>query len=137
MLREAGAAEVHVRISSPPVRWPCYYGIDFATRAELIAAGLEVEEICASIGADTLGYVSEAGMVAATAQPVSQLCTACFTGVYPVPPPTTTGKDVLEQESLFDSLDAGFARGRPESSPDVDGVDTGLDGGALAALLHP
>ena len=58
MLREAGATEVHVRISSPPVKWPCFYGIDFATRAELIANGLSVDEICRSIGADSLGYVS-------------------------------------------------------------------------------
>src|SRR5690606_25645091 len=58
MLREAGAAQVHVRISSAPVTWPCFYGIDFATRAELIATGLGVEEICASIGADSLGYIS-------------------------------------------------------------------------------
>ena len=61
MLREAGAAEVHVRISSPPVRWPCFYGIDFATRAELIATGIGVEEVRSSIGADTLGYISEDG----------------------------------------------------------------------------
>ena len=53
MLREAGALEVHVRISSPPVKWPCFYGIDFATRAELIANGLDVDEIAASVGADT------------------------------------------------------------------------------------
>ena len=66
MLREAGAAEVHVRISSPPVTWPCFYGIDFATRAELIATGLGVEEVRASIGADSLGYISEDGMVDAT-----------------------------------------------------------------------
>jgi amidophosphoribosyltransferase len=64
MLREAGAAEVHVRISSPPVRWPCFYGIDFATRAELIATGLGVAEVCNSIGADSLGYISEEGMIA-------------------------------------------------------------------------
>ena len=69
MLREAGAAEVHVRISSPPVKWPCFYGIDFATRAELIANGLEVEEIRASIGADSLGYISLDGMIEATGQP--------------------------------------------------------------------
>jgi amidophosphoribosyltransferase len=66
MLREAGALEIHVRISSPPVKWPCYYGIDFATRAELIAAGLETEEIRRSIGADSLGYVSMDGLVKAT-----------------------------------------------------------------------
>ena len=61
MLREAGAAEVHVRISSPPVKWPCFYGIDFASRAELIANGLTVEEICSSLGADSLGYIGGRG----------------------------------------------------------------------------
>ena len=66
MLREAGAREVHVRISSPPVKWPCFYGIDFATRAELIANGLSVDEICRSIGADSLGYISLDELVAAT-----------------------------------------------------------------------
>ena len=66
MLREAGATEVHVRISSPPVKWPCFYGIDFASRAELIANGLSVDEICRSIGADSLGYVSLDGLVEAT-----------------------------------------------------------------------
>ena len=98
MLREAGAAEVHVRISSPPVRWPCFYGIDFATRAELIATGLGVEEVRASIGADTLGYISEDGMIAATQQPRDRLCTACFTGRYPIdlPPEAQLGKHVLE-----------------------------------------
>lgn len=85
MLREAGAAEIHVRISSPPVEWPCYFGIDFATRAELIASGLNVDEICQSIGADTLGFISPEGMIAATTIPESKLCTACFSGKYPVP----------------------------------------------------
>jgi amidophosphoribosyltransferase len=63
MLREAGAAEVHVRISAPPVKWPCFYGIDFASRAELVANGLDTDEICRSIGADSLGYVSLDGLV--------------------------------------------------------------------------
>ena len=85
MLREAGAAEVHVRISSPPVSWPCFYGIDFATRAELIAAAQSVEEICASIGADSLGYISLDGLIAATTIPAGQLCRACFDGEYPIP----------------------------------------------------
>ena len=100
MLREAGAAEVHVRISSPPVRWPCFYGIDFATRAELIATGLGVEEVRNSIGADSLGYISEAGMIEATNQPRDRLCTACFTGSYPMPLPEDgrLGKGVLELE---------------------------------------
>jgi amidophosphoribosyltransferase len=84
MLRQAGAREVHVRISSPPVMWPCFYGIDFATRAELIAAGLAVEEIRQSIEADSLGYISLDGLVKATGQPAGGLCAACFTGQYPI-----------------------------------------------------
>ncbi len=102
MLREAGASEVHVRISSPPVAWPCFYGIDFASRAELIANGLGVDEIAASLGADSLGYISLDGMIAATEQPASQLCTACFTGSYPIPlpPDERLGKHLLEQQSL-------------------------------------
>ncbi|SFB88578.1 amidophosphoribosyltransferase [Nocardioides terrae] len=98
MLREAGALEVHVRISSPPVKWPCFYGIDFATRAELIANGLDVDEIANSVGADSLGYISLEGMVEATRQPMSSLCTACFTGEYPVdlPDESLLGKHLLE-----------------------------------------
>ncbi|WP_313022875.1 amidophosphoribosyltransferase [Mobilicoccus sp.] len=98
MLREAGAAEVHVRISSPPVTWPCFFGIDFASRAELIATGLGVEDIRRSIGADTLGYISEDGMIDATRQPRERLCTACFTGEYPMelPGDATLGKHVVE-----------------------------------------
>ncbi|MBF6337848.1 amidophosphoribosyltransferase [Nocardia abscessus] len=106
MLREAGALEIHVRIASPPVKWPCFYGIDFASRAELIAngAGTEgdvadmVEGVRRSIGADTLGYISLDGMIAATEQPRSRLCAACFDGNYPIPLPTEAaiGKNVLE-----------------------------------------
>ena len=102
MLREAGAAEVHVRISSPPVLWPCFYGIDFATRSELIAAGLSVEEIRSTIGADSLGYVSLDGLIASTEQPKDRLCRACFDGVYPValPEPEHLGKSLLESDVL-------------------------------------
>ncbi len=97
MLREAGAAEVHIRISSPPVAWPCFYGIDFATRAELIAGSLSVAEIEASIGADSLGYVSLEGLLAATTLPAGRLCRACFDGAYPVPfTSADQGKHVLE-----------------------------------------
>ncbi|WP_297082787.1 amidophosphoribosyltransferase [uncultured Demequina sp.] len=87
MLREAGAAEVHVRISSPPVQWPCFYGIDFATREELAAVGHTVDEIRDQLGADSLGYISADGMIAATEQARERLCTACFTGEYPIAPP--------------------------------------------------
>jgi amidophosphoribosyltransferase len=98
MLREAGALEVHVRISSPPVKWPCFYGIDFASRAELIANGLDVDGVRASINADSLGYVSEHELIAATEQPASRLCTACFSGRYPISLGETgiLGKHVLE-----------------------------------------
>ena len=97
MLREAGAVEVHVRIASPPVQWPCFYGIDFATRDELIAGSCSAAEICDSIGADSLGYVSLDGLVAATEQPAGSLCRACFDGQYPVPvPESDRGKSVLE-----------------------------------------
>jgi amidophosphoribosyltransferase len=84
MLREAGAAEVHVRIASPPVQWPCFFGIDFATRAELIAPGLSQEEICRSIGADSLAYITLEGLVASTGRSMKTLCRACFDGIYPV-----------------------------------------------------
>lgn len=90
MLREAGAKEVHVRISSPPVTWPCFFGIDFPTRAELIASAMDTEAIRRSIGADTLGYLSIDGMVAATGQERDKLCLACFTGHYPMPVPPGT-----------------------------------------------
>ncbi len=84
MLREAGAAQVHVRISSPPVAWPCFFGIDFASRAELAAGNMDIEEIRASIGADSLGFVSLPGLIAATTLPADRLCRACFDGDYPV-----------------------------------------------------
>jgi amidophosphoribosyltransferase len=102
MLREAGAAEVHVRISSPPVTWPCFYGIDFATRSELIGADRGTQEIRGSIGADSLGYVSLEGLTAATALPASQLCRACFDGVYPIalPEAELLGKHLLETEEV-------------------------------------
>ena len=98
MLREAGAREIHVRISSPPVKWPCYYGIDFATRAELIANGLEVEEIRRSIGADSLGYVSLDGLIGATQVASDRLCSACFTGEYPIRIPEDMSEGKLRLE---------------------------------------
>jgi amidophosphoribosyltransferase len=97
MLREAGAAQVHVRVASPPVMWPCFYGIDFATRAELIAGRLSPAEICASIGADSLGYVSLEGLTEASALPADRLCRACFDGHYPIPvADDDRGKHVLD-----------------------------------------
>lgn len=136
MLREAGALEVHVRISSPPVRWPCFYGIDFATRAELIANGLGVEEIRASIGADSLGYISEEGMIAATDQPASQLCSACFTGEYPI----TLPEDGLIGKHVLETLPIEVRTGHDQSidyTVDADGVGLGVATGGEGALLRP
>jgi amidophosphoribosyltransferase len=111
MLREAGALEVHVRIASPPVRWPCFYGIDFASRAELVANGVDLDGIRRSIGADSLGYISLDGLVAAAEQPKSRLCTACFSGEYPIPLP----EDALIGKHLLESLDAVNGAATPVS----------------------
>jgi amidophosphoribosyltransferase len=119
MLREAGAVEVHVRIASPPVRWPCFYGIDFASRAELIANGLDTDGVRRSIGADSLGYVALDGLVAATEQPRSRLCSACFTGEYPIPLPD----EALIGKHLLEDLDAASR-----------GMDPGTVGAASAAV---
>ncbi|OFW70310.1 MAG: amidophosphoribosyltransferase [Actinobacteria bacterium RBG_19FT_COMBO_54_7] len=87
MLREAGAKEVHMRISSPPDKYPCFYGIDTAIRKELIASSRKVEEIRKFIGADTLHYLSIDNLVSATRRPREDFCMACFDGDYPVPVP--------------------------------------------------
>jgi len=108
MLREAGAREVHVRITSPPVRWPCFYGIDMPTRAELIASDLLVGEIGAYIGADSLAYLSLEAMTGAAAPGGRGLCTACFTGGYPIPlDERIRGKLVLEGARVLAAANAG------------------------------
>ena len=81
MLREAGAAEIHLRITSAPLRHPCYYGVDISTEAELISARMNVDEVCRYIGADSLAFLSEAGMLEAGRR--TDLCMACFNGRYP------------------------------------------------------
>ena len=98
-LREAGATEVHLRITCPPVAWPCFYGIDMPTRQELIGADLSVEEIRAYLGADSLGYLSIGGMVAASGGEKDEYCRACFDGEYPIPIPEDAGKFMLEQRA--------------------------------------
>ncbi len=102
LLKEAGATQVHVRISSPPVRWPCFYGIDMANRRELIAARKSVEEIEREIGADSRGYLSLRGVLRAVGVPRGGFCHACFTGDYPieVPRDVQLSKDLLEEPAL-------------------------------------
>ena len=84
MIRAAGAREVHMRLSSPPIQWPCYYGIDTPTRKELIAASHDVAEIQRYLGADSLGYLSLDGMLKATGNDPAHFCHACFTGQYKI-----------------------------------------------------
>ncbi len=98
LLRHAGAREVHVRISSPPIRHACYYGIDTSSRGELVAARLEVEQIRRKIDADSLGYLSHAGLVEALALPRDTLCMACLDGKYPtrVPSEEEAGRHALD-----------------------------------------
>jgi amidophosphoribosyltransferase len=85
VLREAGASEVHLRIVSPPIKWPCFYGIDMSTRDELVAASHDVEGIAELVGADSLAYLSLDALVASTEAPKGSFCRACFDGQYPVP----------------------------------------------------
>jgi len=96
MLRRAGAKEVHMRICAPPLRYPCFLGVDMATRAELIAAQKTVSEIGWHIGADSLGYLSVEGLLKAVGIAQSELCLACFTGDYPVPVQLEMDKLALE-----------------------------------------
>jgi len=96
-LKEAGAKEVHVLISCPPHRHPCVYGIDFPERSKLMAANYSADEIRQYLSADSLGYLSEDGMVAATGQERSAFCLACYNGDYPVKFDPATDKLIMEQ----------------------------------------
>jgi len=95
MIRDAGAAEIHVRISCPPTQWPCHYGIDMPTREELIASSHTVEEICDFIVADSLTYLSLEGMLSCLSGPKESYCTACWTGEYRV---DISAEDRMQQE---------------------------------------
>ncbi len=132
MLREAGAKEVHVRISSPPVMNPCFYGIDFASKAELIASGLSVEEIRVHIGADSLAFVSLDGLTSASAQPADKLCRACFTGDYPIPLPDL---DVIGNKHVLEGIGRSVTA---EPMPVAPTPEPTLGGqGAADALTRP
>ena len=99
-LREAGVREVHMRISSPPVTHPCFYGIDTDNQDQLIAARLSVNEISQHLEVDSLAYLSWAGMLAATGEAPQKFCSACFTGDYPIPPPDTLKRSKLMLEHV-------------------------------------
>ena len=97
MVREAGAGEVHLRISSPPYKWPCFYGMDTADRSTLIAAQLDVEQTRERLGADSLGYLSLTGLLGATGVADAGFCTACLSGDYPTEVPLSADKYQLER----------------------------------------
>jgi amidophosphoribosyltransferase len=96
LLRKAGAREVHMRVCAPPIRYPCFFGVDMASRWELIAAHKSVEEVREFIGADSLGYISIEGLVKAIGLPKDRFCMACFTGRYPIPVQLEMDKLALE-----------------------------------------
>ncbi len=99
MLRDAGAAEIHLRISSPPIKHPCHYGIDMSTREEMIAHGRTIEQISAELGADSLHYLSLDGVYEAVGADRDTHCDACFSGEYPLDgTETANGKHALESE---------------------------------------
>jgi amidophosphoribosyltransferase len=95
-LRRAGAKEIHMRICAPPIKYPCFFGVDMATRKELIAGHKSVEEIRQFIGADSLGYLSLDGLMKSVNLPRDSFCTACFTGNYPIPVQLEMDKLALE-----------------------------------------
>jgi len=103
LLRRAGAKEVHIRICAPPLRYPCFFGVDMATRWELIAAQKTVSEVRDFIGADSLGYLSLDGLVKAVGLPKETFCLACFTGDYPIPVQLEMDKLALESKSAGDT----------------------------------
>jgi len=111
MVREAGAKEVHVRISCPPTISPCYYGVDTPTKEELIASSHTPEEICNFLGADSLGYLSIAGMKQAVTDAEGKFCTSCYTGVYPT--------DLVQLEVREGGANGKFGEGRNAKSVDA------------------
>ncbi|HSH39186.1 MAG TPA: amidophosphoribosyltransferase, partial [Chthoniobacterales bacterium] len=96
-LREAGAKEVHMRVSCPPHRFACHYGIDFPDPEKLIANQLSMQQICDYLNVDSLGYLDVEGMVRATGKPANHFCLACFTGNYPLPVDPELDKFIMEK----------------------------------------
>lgn len=118
MLFDSGAAEVHVRISAPPVKYPCFYGIDMANQNELVAARYRVEEIREQIGATSLGYLSLGGVVRAVGMHKDKFCRACFDGEYPIKVPHDVKVTKLMLENRRKLVGVGIPGGPDDGSPD-------------------
>ncbi len=106
-LRQAGAKEIHMRVSCPPIRYPCFYGVDFPTKEELIANNRSIEEIRKFLNVDTLGYCSLEGLLSCTVKPQESYCTACWSGKYRIPVDIAMNKFSMEhyQLHMFDEID--------------------------------
>jgi amidophosphoribosyltransferase len=107
MLREAGAAEIHFRVSSPPYRWPCFYGMDTGKRSTLLAADMSVGEIRDYLDVDSLAYLELDGLVGATGAPAASFCTACLTGEYLTEIPEADAKHILELDDEVTVAEVG------------------------------
>jgi amidophosphoribosyltransferase len=107
-LREAGAKEIHMRVSCPPIRFPCFYGIDFPTKEELLANGRDLQQIAKFLEVDSVGYMSLEGLLACATLPADHYCTACWSGQYSIPVDATVRKSALEryQMQMFDEVEA-------------------------------
>jgi len=108
-LRQAGAREIHMRVSCPPLRHPCFYGIDFPTKEELLANGRDLDQIRDFLEVDTVGYLSLEGLLGCAALPKDHYCTACWTGEYRIPVDVAVNKFVMEryQMRMFGEPDMG------------------------------
>ncbi len=108
-LRLAGAKEIHMRISCPPIRFPCFYGVDFPTKEELLANNRDLEQIKEFLEVDSIGYISLEGMLSCAALPPDHYCTACWSGRYPIPVDVAVNKFTMEryQKNTFDEIDEG------------------------------
>ena len=106
-LREAGAKEIHMRISCPPLKFPCFYGVDFPTSEELVANKMTLEELRVFLDADSIGYISLDGLCKCVSKPADHYCTACWSGEYKVPTHQEMGKFSMErnQMNLFQDLE--------------------------------
>ena len=139
MLREAGAREVHLRISSPPYKWPCFYGMDTGTRGELLAANLTVDEIRDYVDVDTISYLTLDRLLEATGAVNAGFCDACLTGEYPIEVPVNLRKAVLEVEPVERDENGTPIRREPAvgSSPAAAGGDSLFPAADAAARNQP
>jgi amidophosphoribosyltransferase len=100
-LRAAGAKEIHMRVSCPPIRFPCYYGVDFPTKEELLANNRNLEQIREFLEVDSVGYLSLEGMLASAALPADHYCTACWNGKYRIPIDVALNKFTMERYQMY------------------------------------